>query len=424
MTKTAIAILILSLLFLTEPAVAGGWVTITLDELPSAVRAGEPVALGFMVRQHGVHPIDGVEVVVCAEHLTSGERLEWTADKGKETGYFTAEVVFPQPGEWVWRVTAEPFTQTTELPPLNVLPVAAADTSEAAAGTNGVLLRVAGVGLLALGALLAVVQRRRPGLLLGLGGGLLLLLALVTAPPPAPAADAAPPAQSPNQTPAEVGAALFQAKGCVTCHRHEAVPATGSLLIGPDLSGYVPEPEFVRAWLRDPAAVRPNTPMPNLELSDAEIEALLAFLTDTRKPTDAEREACPVTTAPAVAFRPPEPYPAEAPYEGEFWYGTPALWTMLPVDGRWDQLAHGEKVWWWRDGYNGSEEAQPELRVTARRLDAVAPVAESGPPATNGYHRDFHWAMLVGLRVATSGCWEVTGHYHGEELSFVVWVAP
>jgi len=95
---------------------------------------------------------------------------------------------------------------------------------------------------------------------------------------------------------------------------------------------------------------------------------------------------------------------------------------MLPDDGTWQQLAHGEKLFWWREGYTGSEEPQPELAVTARRLDGQAPATESGPPATNAYHADFDWAMLVGMQVARSGCWEITGQYEGHELSFVVWV--
>ena len=45
-----------------------------------------------------------------------------------------------------------------------------------------------------------------------------------------------------------------------------------------DLTGYDPDPEFVRQWLRDPGAVRPGTEMPNLNLSDEETEALIAFL--------------------------------------------------------------------------------------------------------------------------------------------------
>jgi len=32
--------------------------------------------------------------------------------------------------------------------------------------------------------------------------------------------------------------------------------------------------------------------------------------------------------------------------------------------------------------------------------------------------------MLAGVYVPTLGCWEITGEYRGEKLSFVVWVQP
>jgi hypothetical protein len=31
--------------------------------------------------------------------------------------------------------------------------------------------------------------------------------------------------------------------------------------------------------------------------------------------------------------------------------------------------------------------------------------------------------MVVGINLPTLGCWEITGHYEGDELTFVVWVA-
>jgi len=105
-----------------------------------------------------------------------------------------------------------------------------------------------------------------------------------------PATTAVSPPATPGQTPAEMGQALFQAKGCTSCHRHDGVgvarvaaggAAGAPALAGlgaPDLTHYQPEPDFVRRWLRDPRAVRPGTAMPNLRLSDADIEALLAFL--------------------------------------------------------------------------------------------------------------------------------------------------
>lgn len=75
------------------------------------------------------------------------------------------------------------------------------------------------------------------------------------------------------------GRALFLAKGCVTCHRHDdAAPPSSSIEVGTALTNYEPDEAFVRRWLRDPQAVRPTTIMPNLQLEEAEIEALIAFL--------------------------------------------------------------------------------------------------------------------------------------------------
>jgi cytochrome c1 len=75
------------------------------------------------------------------------------------------------------------------------------------------------------------------------------------------------------------GHTLFLAKGCATCHRHADVGPQAALIeVGPTLTHYEPDKAFVRRWLSDPQAVRPTTFMPNLELSDEEIEALIAFL--------------------------------------------------------------------------------------------------------------------------------------------------
>jgi cytochrome c2 len=74
------------------------------------------------------------------------------------------------------------------------------------------------------------------------------------------------------------GKALFVAKGCATCHQHAAVPGSGQMMVGPALSTYRPDPAFLRPWLRDPSAVRPGTRMPQLALSEREIDVLIAFL--------------------------------------------------------------------------------------------------------------------------------------------------
>ena len=81
---------------------------------------------------------------------------------------------------------------------------------------------------------------------------------------------------------AERGQALFVSRGCIGCHRHAAVTGADPMFQGtdgaPNLTDYDPDPEFVRAWLSDPKAIRPNTVMPNLGLSESEIDALIAFM--------------------------------------------------------------------------------------------------------------------------------------------------
>jgi cytochrome c2 len=88
------------------------------------------------------------------------------------------------------------------------------------------------------------------------------------------------------------GQELFVAKGCLACHEHSAVERAAHLpAVGPNLSYYhiKGNAEFLRQWLRDPPAMRPQTRMPNLNLSDQEIEDLIAFLLRPG-PSDAVKE--------------------------------------------------------------------------------------------------------------------------------------
>lgn len=138
--------------------------------------------------------------------------------------------------------------------------------------------------------------------------------------------------------------------------------------------------------------------------------------------------ACAVTTPPEVVFTAPLPYPANAPYPNEFWYGSADLWTMLPVDGAWRGLPFSstgftQKVFWWRADYDPYAEPQPALTVVGRRLDGEAPALRAAS-ATHALHADFHAAMLVGVDVPTAGCWQITGTYGAAALSFVVRVEP
>ncbi|MBA4181621.1 MAG: hypothetical protein C0506_13605 [Anaerolinea sp.] len=136
---------------------------------------------------------------------------------------------------------------------------------------------------------------------------------------------------------------------------------------------------------------------------------------------ESSAEACPVTRPPDPGFVPRKPYPAAPPMKDSFWYGTPSLWTELPINGAWPQLALGEKFWWWSEDFDARAEPNPDLVITARRLDGAAPPYRTGW-TTHGWSADLYEAMLVGFELPTTGCWEITGEYRGRRLVVVQWV--
>lgn len=137
-----------------------------------------------------------------------------------------------------------------------------------------------------------------------------------------------------------------------------------------------------------------------------------------------EGASCPVTQPPNPRFVPPARY--STVLTGRFWYGTPALWTMIGPDGTWEGLpyqggAYSQKLLWWRMGYVG-QPPEPPLTVTGRRIDgSAAPLVASA--ASNGFEADLGSFMVVGIGIPAAGCWEITGHEAGTDLSFVIWVA-
>jgi hypothetical protein len=83
------------------------------------------------------------------------------------------------------------------------------------------------------------------------------------------------------------------------------------------------------------------------------------------------------------------------------------------------------KLFFWALGYDGRKESRPKLIVTGKRLDGDAPdVAE--PNATNAFMLGTSGpaAILTMIDIPIAGCWEITAHYRGHALTFVVSVEP
>ena len=107
--------------------------------------------------------------------------------------------------------------------------------------------------------------------------------------PTATAAAAASP-DEPTDALAEKGGLLFVERGCVACHVvssiSEAVGTSGPALDGfgdpskwPLIAGVLANtPDNAKRWILDPASFKPDTAMLDIGLSDADADAIVAFL--------------------------------------------------------------------------------------------------------------------------------------------------
>lgn len=269
------------------PLWAGGWAVVTLDALPTNVVAGEPLTVGFVVRQHGRTPMKGLIPAIIAQHLESGEKVSVTASPEGADGHYVATLTLPSGGVWQWVihdgfVTAEAFGLPGGQPMPDLMVLGTAPASRLASLKFSGAGWVSALSLLgAAGGLLMLIRTRRPW-----AAGLLLSSAIMAGLSFALPSQAAPTAAlvsaSDYSSPEAMGRALFLAKGCVMCHAHteftEVRKAFGDFSIGPDLSRVPNTAEYLHTWLKDPKALKPTAEMPNLELKKTEIEALVAFL--------------------------------------------------------------------------------------------------------------------------------------------------
>lgn len=283
--------LFLSLLFVMQ-ASAGGWAVITLDDLPLNVAAGEPLKIGFTVLQHGRTPMTDISPTVTASLSTDDEFVVHAEPEGKP-GHYTATLNFPKEGEWQWSIQA--FTMDQPMPVLNVAPavavVSSPEVTKAEPASPAISpLTWGGLIALTLGLLGAVIALRNGNrqvmalTVISLVAGVALFIAGAG---PASAVEAqansvsnAEEASSISQV--EYGRQLFIAKGCITCHYNSrAATLSGHWTIemgAPDLSNFSANPEVIFMRLKDPASVKSDTNMPQLNLKEFEIEALVAFI--------------------------------------------------------------------------------------------------------------------------------------------------
>lgn len=254
---------------------AGGWAVVTLESLPAEVVAARPFTVRFSVRQHGQHLMSDLSPTVTAVHSQTQARVTATAVESSTGGTYEAAITLPAAGQWRWSIEA--FTATYTMPPLTATAVIGQSATLPAGllpGWVGFFMLLAAGGLAWAGR-----QKRRRLWLAGAGVALLVALLAFSGQWQQPQVLVAEEEAGAAVDPEQMGEALFVAKGCIQCHQNGKVTMAQNLIsIGPNLTHYKTSPEFLRRWLADPASVRPETLMPNLNLDEAEIEALSTFL--------------------------------------------------------------------------------------------------------------------------------------------------
>src|SRR5262245_7550611 len=87
----------LLLFLLISVAWAGGWVAVTLDSLPVAPKADETIHLGFMLRQHGTHPVgtnwndQPLKPLLLVENKETKEKIQFEAHAEGPAGHFVVD---------------------------------------------------------------------------------------------------------------------------------------------------------------------------------------------------------------------------------------------------------------------------------------------------------------------------------------------
>ncbi|HKW11433.1 MAG TPA: hypothetical protein VJO33_13705 [Gemmatimonadaceae bacterium] len=80
----------------------GGWAVVTVDDLPDYVVADQPIKLSFVVRQHGMRPVDGLEPALDAKLGSSTISVKAQAQMSgfAESGRYVATLNLPRAGDW------------------------------------------------------------------------------------------------------------------------------------------------------------------------------------------------------------------------------------------------------------------------------------------------------------------------------------
>lgn len=202
----------------------GGWVVVSIVNPPEYLEAGQSYRLEYMVRQHGRELLGGLQGTVQLQPTGTAPAVLITvrATAGSRKGSYVATFRVPDGDRMTMRIQS------------------------GFSGGGWGDLTVTGIPII------------RPG------------------------------GAKPSTSPVERGRQLFVMKGCGSCHINGAIPEyrevnRGLEGVAPELTGRRLEAAYIRQRLTNPSSLPKigdgPVRMPDLELSQPEVEALVAMLT-------------------------------------------------------------------------------------------------------------------------------------------------
>ena len=100
----------------------GGWATVTVENLPDALVAGQPTNMTFSVRQHGEDLLHGLNPVVVG--VSGKNEFKAGAVETNKAGYYTVTLNTAQTGDWTFTIRSGFGTGAGE-GKLKLMPIAA-----------------------------------------------------------------------------------------------------------------------------------------------------------------------------------------------------------------------------------------------------------------------------------------------------------
>jgi hypothetical protein len=116
--KLAAAITALVVLAFPTTALAGGWATVEVAAPPAGIGPGETWRATFVVKQHGLTPLDDARPSLLIDN-GRGETRQFFAEHAGHPGTYVADVTFPSKGTWKARV----FDGWTDATPHRMAPI-------------------------------------------------------------------------------------------------------------------------------------------------------------------------------------------------------------------------------------------------------------------------------------------------------------